>query len=55
MAMPVLEEIDGRRTGLDIAARLRHRYAATTIEPELQNLVTTTLMQLTEIAAIDIG
>jgi hypothetical protein len=54
-AMSVLEEIDGQRTGLDIAARLRQRHADTPIEPELQDLVVATLGQLTEMAAIDIG
>ena len=31
-ALPVLERLDGRRSGLDIAADLRDRYAGTPIE-----------------------
>ena len=54
-ALPVLEQLDGRRTGLDIAADLRARYAGTPIEPELRDLVAQTLRRLTETGAVDVG
>ena len=54
-ALPVLEQLDGRRTGLDIAADLRARYAGTPIEPELRDFVAQTLRRLTETGAVDVG
>ena len=53
-ALPVLERIDGRRTGLDIAADLRARYAGTPIEADLRDLVAQTLGRLAETGAVDV-
>jgi len=54
-ALPVLERLDGRRSGLDIAADLRERYAGTPIEADLRDLVATTLTRLAETGAVDIA
>ena len=54
-ALPVLEQLDGRRSGLDIAADLRERYAGTPIESDLRDLVATTLQRLAETGAVDVS
>ena len=54
-ALPVLERLDGRRSGLDIAADLRERYAGTPIEADLRDLVAATLQRLAETGAVDIA
>ena len=54
-ALPVLERLDGRRSGLDIAADLRERYAGTPIEADLRDLVATTLQRLAETGAVDVA
>lgn len=53
-ALPVLERLDGRRSGLDIAADLRERHAGTPIESDLRDLVAATLKRLAETGAVDI-
>lgn len=53
-ALPVLERLDGRRSGLDIAADLRERYAGTPIEADLRVLVAATLTRLAETGAVDL-
>ena len=52
-ALPVLERLDGRRSGLDIAAELRERYTGTLIESDLRDLVAHTLRRLAETGAVD--
>ena len=54
-ALAVLERLDGRRSGLDIAADLRDRYADTPIEADLRDLVAATLTRLAETGAVDIA
>ena len=54
-ALPVLERLDGRSSGLDIAANLREQYAGTPIESDLRDLVAQTLRRLAETGAADIA
>ena len=51
----MLERLDGRLSGLDIAADLRERYAGTPIESDLRDLVATTLQRLAETGAVDVA
>ena len=53
-ALPVLELLDGRRSGLDIATDLRERHAGTPIEADLRDLVAQTLQRLAETGAVDL-
>jgi hypothetical protein len=53
-ALPVVENIDGEHTGLAIVNTLRSEYRDSKITPHLHDLVTTTLISLAKIGAIDI-
>ena len=53
-ALPVLENIDGEHTGLSILNTLRSEYKNSKITPHLHDLVTTTLIGLAKMGAIDI-
>ncbi len=53
-ALAVLEQLDGRRSGLDIAADLRERYAGTPIESDVRDLVAGTLKRLAETGAVEV-
>ncbi len=53
-ALAVLEQLNGRRSGLDIAADLRERYAGTPIESDVRDLVAGTLKRLAETGAVEV-
>ena len=53
-ALPVLEEVDSRLSGLDITAKLRSRTVDNPIEGKLEKFVAVNLAQLPQIATIDI-
>jgi len=53
-ALPVVQHIDGENSGTAILAALRTEYGDSVVAPQLHNLVTTTLISLAEMGAIDI-
>ncbi|HCU72773.1 MAG TPA: hypothetical protein DGO43_03055 [Chloroflexi bacterium] len=53
-ALPVVEKIDGEHTGLAILNTLRSEYKDPNLAPHLHDLVTTTLVSLAKMGAIDI-
>ena len=54
-ALPVVAKIDGEHTGLAILNTLRSEYKDSKITPHLHDLVTTTLISLAKMGAIDLS